>query len=85
MSDFEFKRYQTQLEKLKTEGYSFNISSDGYGVWYKGEFVAGARVDRSREYSPKKIHWQHKKADLRDYLASACASTQMHKARHKDK
>ena len=54
-----------ELKRLKALGYKFEISSDGYRVWFKDEYIRGAGVRLPRQNFR---HWQHARADLKENL-----------------
>lgn len=64
-----------ESSRLKSLGFDFEITSDGYFVTYKGTGLGGASVRLPRS---KPLHWRHRAANLRDNLASAIRMAQRH-------
>ena len=62
-------------EELKKLGYTWEVTADGYKVWYKGEFVSGASVMLPR---PKPLHWKHVQANRKDNNESAVSVARTH-------
>lgn len=67
ISDWQHEQNRNEIRRLEELGFRFTISSTGYMVWFKNEFVHGAGIRPGTK--PK--HWRHARADLRDYLAAA--------------
>lgn len=57
-----------RLEHLKTAGYKFDISADGYKVWLGDKFLGGASVMLPRT---KPLHWRHRSANIKDNVKQA--------------
>lgn len=52
-------------EELKTKGFRFDITADGYQAWVNGLYLGGASVKLPRE---KPLHWRHRAANMRENL-----------------
>lgn len=57
-----------RLEHLKTAGYKFDITADGYRVWLGTKFLGGASVMLPRA---KPLHWRHRAANIKDNVEQA--------------
>jgi hypothetical protein len=60
-----------RLEHLKTAGYKFDITADGYMVWLGDKYLGGASVRLPRS---KPLHWKQRTANIKDNVASALAT-----------
>jgi hypothetical protein len=60
-----------RLEHLKTAGYKFDITADGYMVWLGDKYLGGASVRLPRS---KPLHWRHRSANIKDNVATALAT-----------
>jgi hypothetical protein len=57
-----------RLEHLKTDGYKFDITADGYKVWLGDKFLGGASVMLPRT---KPLHWRHRSANIKNNVKQA--------------
>lgn len=57
-----------RMQLLKEQGYTFDITADGYSVSYKGKFLGGASVMLPRS---KPLHWRHRAANRESNLEQA--------------
>ena len=71
MPDYQYQEYQRERKELEEKGYSFEITSQGYKVWLKGEFVSAAG-------SIEKPHGRYAKANVRDHLQAAVSTARQH-------
>jgi hypothetical protein len=81
ISDFQNEMNLKQMKDLQDRGYKFEITSNGYTVWCKEEFVGGAGVKLPRE-SKSRRNAIMIKADLRDYTQSAISTANRHLAKN---
>lgn len=68
MSNISAWQHQENVKRmtdLKTKGYKFDITADGYSVWFGDKFLGGASVMLPRS---KPLHWRHRSANMKDNL-----------------
>ena len=74
----------TVQEYRDAAGYSLHVTSEGYTVRHRDEWVYAAGTvyyhgdQRPQSKRPKAKHWRHAAADLRDHLQSAIIKAQRH-------
>jgi len=65
---------------FEKEGYTFEVTSNGYFVRLYGSGLGGAGVKLPRD---KPQHWRHARADREEYLKQAVMFARRHKANRK--
>ena len=67
------------LTQLEREDYRFEITADGYFVWFGEQGLGGASVKLPRE---KPLHWRHRRANIISNTTSAILLAEGHKSAH---
>lgn len=67
IADWQHNDNLKRKQELEKEGFVFNITSDGYSLYFKEKFLHGAGVMLPRQ-STKRRTMHHKIADCRDHL-----------------
>ena len=65
------EQHQTNVKRLnhlRTAGYKFDVTADGYRVWLGDRFLGGASVMLPRQ---NPLHWRHRAANIKDNVAQA--------------
>jgi hypothetical protein len=52
-----------QLNELKTKGFRFEISANGYQAWFGDKYLGGASVMLPRT---KPLHWRQRSANIKE-------------------
>jgi hypothetical protein len=80
ISDWQNRSNRYRMEELQKLGYKFEVTSNGYMVWFNEEFLGGAGVKLPRESKTRRTS-RMAIADLRDHLNSAIITAESHFAK----
>ena len=75
--DWQNEENRKRADRLRSLGYHFEVTSDGYMVHFGQKFLGGASVMLPRRPSRGRRTW-HKVADLRANLGTAVRLAQQH-------
>ena len=79
VSEWEHKENKRRINELEEKGYIFKVSSDGYQVWFKSEYLGGAGVIEPRKSKTRRT-MERKQADYKNYTESALRCAERHEA-----
>ena len=78
---FNCERFKTNMDRYKKLGYRWNISANGYQVWFKDEYLHGAGTANPN----RKRHWRHCRADVIMYTSHVYDEIEKHRNKEKIK
>lgn len=77
-SKYIMRKYYTRAEKLRNQGYRWEYDARGYQVWYKAEFISGARIRRA---APEPRGWNAHNNRL-DNFVTCVRTAEAHKSKN---